>query len=192
MKKITENVSILKDRLIEFQHITKEDFQVKIITAMARDFEKKFNADIGYASSAITPNRLSHGAIIFEILEKWFSQNGKLWNEKQPVEATETEETNTEKTNTEETISEETKAKENKARWYLQNPVKQQEMLEAINIKQRNVRGGFNFTSPAERTMKEIIKNELDYMNELPKKAIAELMTQLRNSYKKITEVCQI
>ena len=45
-------------------------------------------------------------------------------------------------------------------------------MLEAINIKQRNIRGCFNFTCPAERTMKEVIKNELDYMNELPKKQL--------------------
>ena len=63
-------------------------------------------------------------------------------------------------------------------------------MLEAINIKQRNVRGGFNFTSPAERTMKEIIKVELDHMIELPKEAIEELVSQLRNSYKTTSDVC--
>ena len=164
--KITKNLSTLKANLNEFQFMTNEDFQVKIINSMAREFEKKFNADIGYASSAMTPEELSHGAMIFDILDKWFSQKGRIWNEQQQAEGSE------------------------ESRWYLKNPEKQKEMLEAINIKQRNVRGGFNFTCPAERTMKEIIKNELDHMIELPKGAIEELVLQLRSSYKNISEVC--
>ena len=168
--KIMKNLLTLKGHLDEFEHITNEDFQVRIISAMAREFEKKFNADIGYASSAMTPDTLSHGAMIFDILEKWFSQNGIIWNEKHQPEGD----------------------AEAKARWYLQNPEKQKEMLEAINIKQRNVRGGFNFTSPAERTMKEIIRKELDHMIERPKVAIQELVSQLRNSYKNISEVGEL
>ena len=165
--KIMKNLLSLKAQLNEFEHITNEDFQVRLITAMAREFEKQFNADIGYASSAMTPDKLSHGAMIFDIIDRWFSQNGMIWNDGQVR-----------------CLEEET------ARWYLQNPEKQKKMLEAINIKQRNVRGGFNFTSPAERTMKEIIKVELDHMIELPKKAIEELVSQLRNSYKTTSEVC--
>ena len=165
--KIMKNLLSLKAQLNEFEHITNEDFQVRLITAMAREFEKQFNADIGYASSAMTPDKLSHGAMIFDIIDRWFSQNGMIWNDGQVR-----------------CLEEET------ARWYLQNPEKQKKMLEAINIKQRNVRGGFNFTSPAERTMKEIIKVELDHMIELPKEAIEELVSQLRNSYKKTSEVC--
>ena len=165
--KIMKNLLSLKAQLNEFEHITNEDFQVRLITAMAREFEKQFNADIGYASSAMTPDKLSHGAMIFDIIDRWFSQNGMIWNDGQ-VRCLE----------------------EENARWYLQNPEKQKKMLEAINIKQRNVRGGFNFTSPAERTMKEIIKVELDHMIELPKEAIEELVSQLRNSYKKTSEVC--
>ena len=165
--KIMKNLLALKAQLSEFEHITNEDFQVRLITAMAREFEKQFNADIGYASSAMTPDKLSHGAMIFDIIDRWFSQNGMIWNDGQVR-----------------CLEEET------ARWYLQNPEKQKKMLEAINIKQRNVRGGFNFTSPAERTMKEIIKVELDHMIELPKEAIEELVSQLRNSYKRTSEVC--
>ena len=165
--KIMKNLLSLKAQLNEFEHITNEDFQVRLITAMAREFEKQFNADIGYASSAMTPDKLSHGAMIFDIIDRWFSQNGMIWNDGQVR-----------------CLEEET------ARWYLQNPEKQKKMLEAINIKQRNVRGGFNFTSPAERTMKEIIKVELDHMIELPKEAIEELVSQLRNSYKRTSEVC--
>ena len=168
--KIMKNLLTLKGHLDEFEHITNEDFQVRIISAMAREFEKKFNADIGYASSAMTPDKLSHGAMIFDILEKWFSQNGIIWNDKHQAAGD----------------------AEAKARWYLQNPEKQKEMLEAINIKQRNVRGGFNFTSPAERTMKEIIRKELDHMIERPKVAIQELVSQLRNSYKNISEVGEL
>ena len=168
--KIMKNLLTLKGHLDEFEHITNEDFQVRIISAMAREFEKKFNADIGYASSAMTPDTLSHGAMIFDILEKWFSQNGIIWNDKHQAAGD----------------------AEAKARWYLQNPEKQKEMLEAINIKQRNVRGGFNFTSPAERTMKEIIRKELDHMIERPKVAIQELVSQLRNSYKNISEVGEL
>ena len=164
--KIMKNLLSLKAQLNEFEHITNEDFQVRLITAMAREFEKQFNADIGYASSAMTPDKLSHGAMIFDIIDRWFSQNGMIWNDGQ------------------------TRCEEENARWYLQNPQKQKKMLEAINIKQRNVRGGFNFTSPAERTMKEIIKVELDHMIELPKEAIEELVSQLRNSYKRTSEVC--
>ena len=165
--KIMKNLLTLKAQLNEFEHITNEDFQVKLITAMAREFEKQFNADIGYASSAMTPDKLSHGAMIFDTIDRWFSQNGMIWNDGQTR-----------------------CCDEENARWYLQNPKKQKKMLEAINIKQRNVRGGFNFTSPAERTMKEIIKVELDHMIELPKEAIEELVSQLRNSYKTTSEVC--
>ena len=165
--RIKKNLMTNKDQLNKFQDLTNEDFQSKLIHGMARKFEEQFNADIGYASSSDTPDDLSHGALIYEILSKWFSQNGIIWNDKHQPEGD----------------------AEAKARWYLQNSEKQKEMLEAINIKQRNVRGGFNFTSPAERTMKEIIRKELDHMIERPKGAIQELVSQLRNSYKTTSEV---
>ena len=162
--KITKNLSTKKTELHKIQDFTNEDFQAKLIAAVAREFSEKFNADIGYASSAMKPDKLSHGAIIFRILNKWFSKNGIIWNdEQQPGE-----------------------------RWYLQNPKKQRRMLEAINVKQQNVRGGFNFTCPAEITMQEIIKTELDNMIKMPKEAIEELMAELRESYLETISVCLI
>ena len=160
--KITKNLSKIKAQLNEYEDFTNEDFQTKLIAAMAREFSEMFNADIGYASSAMKPDKLSHGAMIFRIIYKWFSKNGKIWNENQ----------------------------QEGAGWYLQNPAKQERMLEAINIKQQNVRGGFNFTSPAEITMQEIIKSELDCMIEMPKEAIEELMSELRKSYMETSNVC--
>ena len=160
--KIRNSLSTMKGELNKYQDYTNEDFQAKFIHDMARDFEKKLKADIGYPSSEMTPDDISHGAIIFEILKKWFSmQNGIIWNDQQ---------------------------QENN-KWYLRNPRKQEEMLKAINKKQRNVRGAFNFTSKAETVMQEIIKKELDYMIELPNRAIGELVSQLRQSYIEICEV---
>ena len=160
--KISRNLSKMDDQRNKILTLTSEDLQAKTIHAMAREFAKNFDADIGYPSSAMTPDKLSHGAIIFRILRNWFSCNGKIWNDKQ---------------------------KEGEI-WYLQNPSKQKQMLEVINIKQQNIRGGFNFTCPSEIVMQEVIKNELDHMIDMPKKAIAELTSQLRMSYIETSNVC--
>ena len=161
--KITKNLSTMKEKLAQFQDYSNEDFQLKLIGSITRDFGEKFNADIGYASSAMKPKKLSHGAIIFRILNDWFSKDGKIWNEGQQKEG----------------------------KWYLQNENIQKTMLGEINIKQQNIRGGFNFTSKAEEVLQEIIKNELDIMMRKPDQAIKDLMSQLRNSYIETSEVCE-
>ena len=159
---ISRNLSEMTAEQNQILTLTNEDSQNKTIHAMAREFSKKFNADIGYASSTKTPDELSHGAIIYRILKDWFSSNGKIWNNGQ---------------------------KEGEI-WYLQNSTKQKQMLEAINIKQQNVRGGFNYTCPTEIVMQEIIRNELDHMINMPKKAIDELTAQLRMSHMTTSNVC--
>ena len=131
---------------------------------MAREFEEKFNADIGYASSSDTPDELGHGAMIFRILNKWFSHNGIIWNDQQ---------------------------KEGR-QWYLQNQAIQKKMLYAINIKQQNERAAFNFTASREKTMQKIIRKELDKMIEMPKLAIEELVLHLKKSYLETLNVCFI
>ena len=161
---ITKNLSKMKTELNKIPDFTNEDFQAKLIAEVARKFGEEFNADIGYPSSAMLPDKLSHGAKIFKILNKWFSKNGIIWNDNQ----------------------------QQGARWYLQDPARQKRMLKAINLKQQNVRGGFNFTCPAEITMQGIIKSELDRMIEMPNQAIEELMSQLRESYIEICDVCFI
>ena len=158
---ITKNLSKMKTELNKIPDFTNEDFQAKLIAEVARKFGEEFNADIGYPSSAMLPDKLSHGAKIFKILNKWFSKNGIIWNDNQ----------------------------QQGARWYLQDPARQKRMLKAINLKQQNVRGGFNFTCPAEITMQGIIKSELDRMIEMPNQAIEELMSQLRESY---IEICDV
>ena len=81
--KIKKNLMTNKDKLKKIQDLTNEDYQSKLIHKMARDFEEQFNADIGYASPSDTPDEVSHGALIYEILYKWFSQNGIIWNDQQ-------------------------------------------------------------------------------------------------------------
>ena len=162
--KITDNLLSMKAHYEKFEDFTNEDKQAKLIVEMAREFEQKFLADIGYASSAMRPDKLSHGALIFRILTKWFSQNGRMWKDGQKEGAI----------------------------WYLQNSRKQKEMLYDINIKQQNVRGGFTFTGQAETTMREIIQKELDIMIQMPQKAYGELMVQLRKSYIETSDVCLI
>ena len=162
--KITENLSAMEAQYDEFEDFTNEELQYKLIVEMAKEFEQKFLADLGYASSAMRPETLSHGARIFKILNEWFSQNGRMWKHEQ---------------------------KEG-ARWYLHNPNKQKEMLFDINIKQQNVRGGFYFTGQAETTMREIIQKELDFMIQMPNNVIRKLTTELRTSYIETSEVRQI
>ena len=162
--KIIENLSTMEAQYEEFEDFTNEELQQKLIVAMVKQFEQKFLADLGYDSSAMRPEELSHGALIFRILNKWFSHNGRMWKHEQK-EGT---------------------------RWYLQNPNKQKEMLKNININQQNQKGGFNFTGRAERTMREIIQKELDFMIKMPNKVIKELTKQLRLSYIETSEVCHI
>ena len=162
--KIIENLSTMEAQYVEFEDFTNEELQQKLIVAMVKQFEQKFLADLGYDSSAMRPEELSHGALIFRILNKWFSQNGRMWKHEQ---------------------------KEGTS-WYLQNQNKQKEMLKNININQQNQKGGFNFTGRAERTMREIIQKELDFMIKMPNKVIKELTKQLRLSYIETSEVCHI
>ena len=159
--RIKKNLMTNKDQLNKFQDLTNEDFQSKLIHEMARNFEEQFNADIGYASSSDTPDDLSHGALIYEILTKWFSQNGIIWNDQQ----------------------------KQGQQWYLKNPTVQKKLIKAINIKQRNDRGAFNFTASRETIMKNIIRKELDKMIEMPKLAIEELVVHLKKSYRETLKV---
>ena len=159
--RIKKNLMTNKDQLNKFQDLTNEDFQSKLIHGMARKFEEQFNADIGYASSSDTPDDLSHGALIYEILSKWFSQNGIIWNDQQ----------------------------KQGQQWYLKNPTIQKRLIKAINIKQRNDRGAFNFTASRELIMKSIIRKELDNMIEMPKLAIEELVVHLKKSYRETLKV---
>ena len=159
--RIKRNLMTNKDQLNKFQDLTNEDFQSKLIHGMARSFEEQFNADIGYASSSDTPDDLSHGALIYEILTKWFSQNGIIWNDQQ----------------------------KQGQQWYLKNPTVQKRLIKAINIKQRNDRGAFNFTASRETIMKNIIRKELDKMIEMPKLAIEELVVHLKKSYRETLKV---
>ena len=159
--RIKKNLMTNKDQLNKFQDLTNEDFQSKLIHGMARKFEEQFNADIGYASSSDTPDDLSHGALIYEILSKWFSQNGIIWNDQQ----------------------------KQGQQWYLKNPTIQKRLIKAINIKQRNDRGAFNFTASRETIMKNIIRKELDNMIEMPKLAIEELVVHLKKSYRETLKV---
>ena len=153
--KIKKNLFTIKGQLKKFQDLTDEDFQEKLIYAMTREFGEKFNAEIGYASSSDTPDVLSHGAMIYEILYKWFSQNGIIWNSQQ---------------------------KEGQ-QWYLKNSTIQENMIKDINTKQRNVRGAFNFTASRETTMQNVIRKELENMIEMPRVAIEELVLHLKKSY---------
>ena len=68
--RIKRNLMNNKEKLQKIQDLTSDDYQSKLIHAMARDFEEQFNADIGYASSSDTPDEVSHGALIYEILNK--------------------------------------------------------------------------------------------------------------------------
>ena len=162
--RIKRNLMNNKEKLQKIQDLTSDDYQSKLIHAMARDFEEQFNADIGYASSSDTPDEVSHGALIYEILTKWFSQNGIIWNDQQ----------------------------KQGQQWYLKNPTIQKKLIKAINIKQRNNRGAFNFTASRERTMQTIIRKELDNMIEMPKVAIEELVLHLKKSYLETLKVCLI
>lgn len=162
--KIEENLLTMEAKYKEFDYFTNEEFQYNLIVDMAEEFKQKFLADLGYPSSAMRPKKLSRGARIFGILNKWFSQNGRMWKHEQ---------------------------KEG-AEWYLQIPNKQKEMLKDINIKQQNIRGGFYFTGQAETTMREIIQEELDLMIQMPNQVIKELTKQLQQSYIETSEVCQI
>ena len=162
--KIKKNLNAINNQLKKFHDLTNEDYQAKLIRSMAREFEEDFNADIGYASSSDTPDELGHGAMIFRILNKWFSHNGIIWNDQQ---------------------------KEGR-QWYLENPTIQKKMLYAINIKQQNERAAFNFTASREKTMQKIIRKELDKMIEMPKLAIEELVLHLKKSYLETLKVCLI
>ena len=81
--KIEENLSTMKAQYEEFEDFTNEELQQKLIVAMVKQFEQKFLADLGYDSSAMRPEELSHGALIFRILNKWFSPNGRMWKHEQ-------------------------------------------------------------------------------------------------------------
>ena len=159
--RIKRNLMNNKEKLQKIQDLTSEDYQSKLIHAMARDFEEQFNADIGYASSSDTPDEVSHGALIYEILTKWFSQNGIIWNDQQ----------------------------KQGQQWYLKNPTIQKKLIKAINIKQRNNRGAFNFTASREKTMQTIIRKELDNMIIMPRLAIEELVVHLKKSYRETLKV---
>ena len=159
--RIKRNLMNNKEKLQKIQDLTSDDYQSKLIHAMARDFEEQFNADIGYASSSDTPDDLSHGALIYEILTKWFSQNGIIWNDQQ----------------------------KQGQQWYLKNPTIQKKLIKAINIKQRNNRGAFNFTASREKTMQTIIRKELDNMIIMPRLAIEELVVHLKKSYRETLKV---